>query len=241
MKRAERHHLKENEFVRLAMSLKEGFATRGLQSAGMVVAVAVVAAALVGYVAWRGRIQTRADTLLAEALALEEARVGPPPLPGTPSTGLSFATEREKQQAMLTRFKAVADAYPSTDAGIFARYREGAALVALGSPADAARAYQQAVDRGADSLYGQMARLGLAEAQARAGEYDRAIETFQGLTQGPDSLLPVDGLLMQLGRTYLEAGKPTEAQQTFSRIVEEFPNSPFSGEARQQLDSLNET
>ena len=241
MKRAERHHLKENEFASLALSVKEAFVTRRVQSIGTLVAVVAVLGALVGYVAWRGRIQARADTLLAEALSLEEARVGPPPLPGTPSTGLSFATERERQQAMQSKFKAVADEFPSTAAGIFARYREGASLVALGSPAEAVKAYQQAVDRGGDSLYGQMARLGLAEAQARAGEYDRAIETFQGLTQGAEGPLPVDGLLMQLGRTYLEAGKPAEAQQTFNRIVEEFPNSPFSGEARRQLDSLNET
>jgi len=241
MKRAERHHLKENEFASLALSVKEAFVTRRVQSIGTLVVVVAVVGALVGYVAWRGRIQARADTLLAEALSLEEARVGPPPLPGTPSTGLSFATERERQQAMQSKFKAVADEFPSTAAGIFARYREGASLVALGSPAEAVKAYQQAVDRGGDSLYGQMARLGLAEAQARAGEYDRAIETFQGLTQGAEGPLPVDGLLMQLGRTYLEAGKPAEAQQTFNRIVEEFPNSPFSGEARRQLDSLNET
>jgi len=241
MKRAERHHLKENEFASLALSVKEAFVTRRVQSIGTLVAVVAVLGALVGYVAWRGRIQARADTLLAEALSLEEARVGPPPLPGTPSTGLSFATERERQQAMQSKFKAVADEFPSTAAGIFARYREGASLVALGSPAEAVKAYQQAVDRGGDSLYGQMARLGLAEAQARAGEYDRAIETFQGLTQGAEGPLPLDGLLMQLGRTYLEAGKPAEAQQTFNRIVEEFPNSPFSGEARRQLDSLNET
>lgn len=241
MKRTERHHLKENEFASMALSVKEAFVTRRVQSIGTLVAIVAVVGALVGYVAWRGRIQARADTLLAEALALEEARVGPPPLPGTPSTGLSFATERERQQALQSKFKAVADEFPSTAAGIFARYREGASLVALGSPAEAVKAYQQAVDRGGDSLYGQMARLGLAEAQARAGEYDRAIETFQGLTQGAEGPLPVDGLLMQLGRTYLEAGKPAEAQQTFNRIVEEFPNSPFSGEARRQLDSLNET
>jgi outer membrane protein assembly factor BamD (BamD/ComL family) len=46
---------------------------------------------------------------------------------------------------------------------------------------------------------------------------------------------------MQLGRTYLDAGKPSEAQQVFSRVVEEFPNSPFSGDARRELDTLKKT
>jgi TolA-binding protein len=46
---------------------------------------------------------------------------------------------------------------------------------------------------------------------------------------------------MQLGQTYLEAGKPTDAQQTFNRIVEEFPDSPFSVDARRELDNLKKT
>ena len=46
---------------------------------------------------------------------------------------------------------------------------------------------------------------------------------------------------MQLGKTYLDAGKHTEAQQTFNRLVEEFPASPFSGDARRHLESLKKT
>ena len=60
-------------------------------------------------------------------LPCDEARVGPPPAAGSPApAGLSFETERAKNQAALTKFKIAADAYPSTDAGIFARYREAA-------------------------------------------------------------------------------------------------------------------
>jgi outer membrane protein assembly factor BamD (BamD/ComL family) len=44
-----------------------------------------------------------------------------------------------------------------------------------------------------------------------------------------------------LGRVYLDAGKRTEAQQTFNRLVEEFPESPFSGDARKALDDLKKT
>ena len=51
---------------------------------------------------------------------------------------------------------------------------------------------------------------------------------FKELAQRKDGPLPVDGILMQLGRTYLDAGKRTDAQQTFTRLVEEFPESPFT-------------
>jgi TolA-binding protein len=86
-----------------------------------------------------------------------------------------------------------------------------------------------------------MARLGLAEAQARSGQYDAAITAFKDLAQRKDGPLPVDGILMQLGRTYLEAGKKADAQQTFNRIVEEYPESPFTGDARKEIDTLKKT
>jgi TolA-binding protein len=86
-----------------------------------------------------------------------------------------------------------------------------------------------------------MAKLGLAEAQARSGQFDQAINTFKDLAQRKDGPLPVDGILMQLGRTYLEAGKRADAQQTFNRIVEEYPESPFTGDARKELETLKKT
>ena len=94
------------------------------------------------------------------------------------------------------------------------------------------------IGKAGDGFYGQMARLGLAEAQARAGQYDQAINTFKELAQRKDGPLPVDGILMQLGRTYLEAGKRADAQQTFNKLVEEYPESPFTGDARKELEAL---
>jgi TolA-binding protein len=174
-------------------------------------------------------------------MSVATARVGPPPAPGTPAGGIYFPTERERTQAAVTKFKVAADAYPSTDAGIHARYQEAATQLTLGNTAAATAAYQQVIDKAGDSFYGQMARLGLAEAQARAGQYDQAINTFKEMAQRKDGPLPVDGILMQLAKTYLEAGKRADAQQTFNRIVEEYPESPFNGDAKRELDALKKT
>jgi tetratricopeptide (TPR) repeat protein len=241
MKRTERRHLKENELAHFATSAREAVAGRRSQISAVVIALIVIGVVVGGFFVWRDRVAARADTLLAEAQQVELARVGPPGAPGSPSSGLSFPTEREKNEAALAKFKAVADEYPSTDAGLFARYREGAAQMALARPKEAAAAYQQVIDRGGDSIYAQMARLGLADAQTRAGRYEEAINTYKELSQRTDGPLPVDGILMQLGKTYLLAGKPSDAQQTFNRVVQEFPNSPFSGEARRELEQLKKT
>ena len=58
-------------------------------------------------------------------MAVQDARVGPPPAPGTPRGALFPDRARARSQAALTKFKVAADAYPSTDAGIYARYQEG--------------------------------------------------------------------------------------------------------------------
>jgi TolA-binding protein len=238
MKTKERHHLKENELGKLARQARETVETRRSETTAIAVVVVVVAELAFGYFGWRQHVQTKAHGLLAEAMAVQDARVGPPPAPGTPSAGLYFPTERERSQAALTKFKIAADAYPSTDAGIYARYQEGATSLALGTTPGAIAAYQQVIKESGDGFYGQMGRLGLAEAQARAGQYDTAINTFKELAQRKDGPLPVDGILMQLGRTYLEAGKRSDAQQTFNRLVEEYPESPFTGDARREIETL---
>ena len=238
MKRTERHHLKENELRNLARQAGHTVSERRKETTGLVAIIVVVGALALGYVGWREHVQTKAHGLLAEAMAVQDARVGPPPAPGTPAGGLYFPTERERSQAALTKLKIAADAYPSTDAGIYARYQEGATSLALGSTQGAIAAYEQVIKEAGDGFYGQMARLGLAEAQAHAGQYDTAINTFKDLAQRKDGPLPVDGILMQLGRTYLDAGKRADAQQTFNRLVEEYPESPFTGDARKEIESL---
>jgi TolA-binding protein len=241
MKRVERQHLRENELQNLARQAREVYEGRKRETTMLVGIAVVVGAVAIGYIAWREHVQSRAHALLADAVVVLEAPISPPPAPGQPQQGLRFATERERAQAALTKLKIAADAYPSTDAGLYARYQEGATLVALGNPTLAVAAYQQVVDRDGRGIYGQMARLGLAEAQARAGQFDQAIRTYQDLSQHKEGPLPIDGILMQLGRAYLDAGKRAEAQQTFNRLVEEFPDSPFNADAKRELDNLKKT
>jgi predicted negative regulator of RcsB-dependent stress response len=238
MKRTERRHLKNDELTQFAATVTEIVDERRREITAIVVAVLLVGGSALGYYLWRDHVQSAAHTALADALAVEEAPVGPPANPDQPDKGLHFATDRAKEQAALTKYKVVADGYPSTDAGIYARYREASAWMTLGSPAEAMTCYQQVIDRAGGDVYGEMARLGLAEAQAQSGQVDQALATYSSITAKKDSQLPMDGILMEMARTYLDAGKTTEAQQTFTRLVQEYPESSFSAEAKQILDSL---
>jgi TolA-binding protein len=241
MKRTERHHLKENELRTFARHAADAVESRGRESTIVLLVVGALVVVALGYFGWRSRVNNKADTLLAEALTVAEARIGPPPAPGTPAGGLYFPTERERSQAALIKLKAAADAYPSTDAGIYARYQEAATTLALGNSMQATTVFQQVIDKSGSGFYGQMARLGLAEAMARAGQYDQAINTYKEMSQRKDGPLPIDGILMQLAKTYLEAGKRADAQQTFNRLIAEYPESPFTSDARRELETLKKT
>src|SRR5215470_12259550 len=115
MKRTERRHLKENELEKLVREAGEWFEEFRQQASWIIGVVVVVAVVVFGYLGWRQHVQTAAGSLLADAMATQDARIGPPPAPGTVNPAPYFPTERERAEAAMKKFKAAADAYPSTD------------------------------------------------------------------------------------------------------------------------------
>jgi predicted negative regulator of RcsB-dependent stress response len=238
MKRAERRHLKENEFVDLFAGVVDYYNEHKREVTAGVVALVLLIGGVGGYTAWQRHVQSEAGALLSDAMAVTEARIGAPPDSSSPDAGTWYPTERARAQAALTKYKLAADSYPNTDAGLLARYLEASTRMSLGLPQEAATAYQQVIDKAGDSLYGRMAKLGLAEAEVQTGKVDDAIATFKTLSQQKDGSMPTDAILMQLARAYEVGGKKAEAQQTLTEIVQQYPDSPFTAEAQHDLEVL---
>lgn len=248
MKNKTRHELKDNDLADTLVAAADYIAPRSkalLRWGGVVVLVAVVVAAAV---AVRQRSAGRGDALLADALVALNARVVPAAsgatdgnLPAAASLGAvgTFATESAKLTAALPKLQAAADAYPDSTAGITARYHLGGALASLGRFPEAQAAFEDVIRRaGGDTLYGRMAGLGLADVQTRAGQTDAAIATLTGLADRNDPELPAEAVLMQLARAYVAKGSAEDARKTFTRIVDEHPDSPYSVDARAELATL---
>ena len=53
--------------------------------------------------------------------------------------------------------------------------------------------------------------------------------------------MPIDGILMQLGRAYALAGRKEEAVRTFTRVTDEFPTSMYSSDARRELEDVKKS
>jgi tetratricopeptide (TPR) repeat protein len=249
MRTDHRHDLKKNELAESLTKL-EGFVGVRAKALGMVaIGALVVAAIALGAVLVRQRSQSRGQDLLAEALVALDARVVPANATGQPgdapaaaqfgATG-TFSTEAAKLNAALPKLKAAADAYPDASAGITARYHLAGAFAALGRHDEAVAAFDEVSKRaGADSLYGRMARLGKADTQARAGQLDAAITTWKTMVTQDSAELPVDAILIELGRAYVTKGNTTEARQAFTQIVDQHPDSPYAQEARTTLETLS--
>lgn len=244
MKRSERHHLKENELVAFVDRSREVLTTRRREIVALLSVVVLLLVGVAGYFAWRNNTEGKAAALLTNAEAVLEAQVTTPapPTPGQPAPkppAGTYPSEQAKQEAALPKLAEVYTRYPSTDSGVAARYFAANALAALGRRAEAENRYQEVIGKG--GVYGEMARLGLADLLANSGQHDRAITIYKELAAEPKGDMPLDGVLMQLGRTYALAGRRSEAQQTYTRLVQEFPESLYSADAKKELDALKKS
>jgi TolA-binding protein len=246
MKRTERHKLKENEFARTVAHARDVMEARKRDIGVMALVVGVLVAVVAGYLWWHQSRNTSANGALAAAMAIHEAPVVPiaAPAPGSappvqqPGT---YATEQAKLEASLPKFLEVADRFPGTDAGIAARYQAASILAELGRYAEAEQRYQEVVDGGGNSIYRRTARLGLADVQVAQGKFDSAIGIYTEMSREANSQIPVESVLMQLGRAYARAGRNEEAAGAFNRVVNEFPDSLYTADARRELELVKKS
>jgi len=240
MRSEERHKLKENQFARSVAGATAALETRKRDITLAITAVVVLLVAIGGYSWWRQAGTEKSSEALGTALAVYQAPVVPAPevAPGSappvqqPGT---YLTERAKLEAALPKFVEAADKYPSSEAGITARYHAAGILATLGRYPEAEQQYQQVVSKAGNGLYAETAKLGLADAQVAQQKYDSAITLYTDLSR--NSQLPGDGVLMQLGRAQMLAGKKAEALTTFGKVTKDFPQSLYAADAQRELDA----
>lgn len=235
MKQTERHHLKENE---LANTVAAVLGPRQREVVTGVAVVVVLLLVVVAGLAIRQRGQSRRQAALAGAMLVLDAPVQPPTpampaagsRPATPETQApgTYPTEEAKLLAAVPKLTVAAEDDPTSESALMARYHLASTLATLGKGQEALAAYDAVIAKGGNSFYVGMAKLGKATTQARLGQFQPAIEGFKALADEKDTTLPVDALLMQLATAYDASGQADEARKIRSRVVHEFPASPYS-------------
>jgi TolA-binding protein len=238
MKAKERQQLKQNEFAETTMKVLGALRERQSVLAPIVIAAIVVAIAVGGYFTWRKSRADKAGALLGIATSISQAQVAPPStLPGAKQSPGTYPTAKARSEAALEAYQDVISQYPSTDAATAARFDAAAELSSLGRLSEAEQMYRTVADTGS-ALYAAPAQMGLAKTLVAEGKRDDAIKLLTDLSAQRDSTVPVDGVLMQLAEVYEKAGKAQDAKAAYKRVVDEFPDSPYVADARQQIAAL---
>jgi TolA-binding protein len=239
MKAQERHQLKQNELVQTTARVASTLAAHRDRIVVVTAATVAILAIVGGYFWWRGRTDARAGAMLGQAMAISQAQIAPAPtVPGATQLPNTYPTEQARQAAALQAFQNVAATYPSTASGLAAKYHAAAMLLEANRLPEAEQAFRDVSAGAGRSLYGPMAKLGLATALSAQSKHDEAIKILTDLSGDRDGALPQDAVLMELARTCLKAGKIPDARAAFKRIVDGFPESSFVAEARQRLTGL---
>lgn len=235
MKAQQRHQLKQNQFaVATGRATTYVVDNRDRVVIGLI-AAAVLVAAVGGYFYWTRRSDDRANAAFGSAMAIAQAQIAPAPtVPGATQAAGTYPTEPARAEAAIAAFRKAIDDYPSTTAAHGARYHIGSLLLSMGRFPEAEAAFRDAIDKGGSTVYAAVAQMGLAESLIGQAKYDEGIRILNDLVGNRDGALPIDGVLMRLGRASQMAGRAEDARAAFRRVIDEFPESRYAAEARQR-------
>ena len=205
--------------------------------------VGVLLLALLGFglYYWNGRRQLAANEALAKALKVHDAQIvktgAKPNDPDEPS----FATEAARRQRARQALEKVRDDYGSADAADVAGLYLARIAADEGKLDQARQLWQDFIDDHGDSILASEARLNLIDLDRKQGKAEQVVQDLRAMLEKGDAPLPQDVILNELGKTLEQLHRPQEAVQSYQRILDECPQSPYRMEAQQKISALDPT
>ncbi len=178
-------------------------------------AAVVVLAILVGiFYSWNRRSNAAAQTALGKAIETSQDRVTDTPPPAG-STDKTFKSEKERSDAAIAEFQAVADKFGGA-VGEKAKY-----FVAVNKLVSDRAAGIQDLETlsSANSEVGKLAKFALAQTKADDGKLDEAAKLYQDLIAMSDPIVAKDTINFALAKIYEKQGKKQEAVDIFYNIA----------------------
>lgn len=175
----------------------------------------VVLAIIIGiFYSWNSRSNAAAQTALGKAIETSQAQVTDTP-PQAGSTTKTFKTEKERAEAAVAEFQAVADKFGGA-VGEKAKYFAAVNRLVLDRPAAIADLEGLAASK---SNVGTLAKFALAQAKTDDGKLDEAVEIYQGLAALDDAVIAKDTINFALAGIYEKQGKKPEAAELYYNIA----------------------
>ena len=146
-----------------------------------------------------------------------------------------YATRRERFQDVLRLADQVLSEHPSSTAARWASYYKAVALKELGSHDDALKELTPLISATQDEFVSASARVLQAQIQEAKGDLAGAAEAYANLAASAPARFPVDLALINQARLLDAQGKKEEALEVYRRVSQDFPESPFAGEASRHV------
>lgn len=153
----------------------------------------------------------------------------------------SFATDDARRARAKELLQKVRDGYGSTDAGAVASLYLAQIAAGEGRLDDARKLWSDYADDHEGTMLGAEARLNLLALDRKQGKGEQVAQALRGMLEKGDTPLPQDMILHELGTTLEDLHRPQEAIQSYQRILDEFPQSPYRTEAQQKVAALDPT
>jgi tetratricopeptide (TPR) repeat protein len=235
-RRLTRKQIKQDQFVSLVDRGAHWMGQNWRQAAlglGGAVALAVLYWGVSLLVAARGEA---AATALSRALDTYNAPVG---AAAKADATLRFATDTERLDAADAAFKAVSSKFWLTPPARYAKLYIARIAADRGDTATAARLLGELASRRSSSPIVRLATLDLVRLRIAKGEGQQLAGDLEAMVAGKDPRLPRDLALFELAQMWEREGKPAEAAELYRKLVEDFPESPYRGDAQQRLSAVS--
>lgn len=162
---------------------------------------------------WSGNSNAKAQMALGKAIETSQAQIIDAPPAG--STAKTFKTERERAEAAIPEFQAVADNYGGS-VGSKAKYFIAVNRLAIDKPA--AITELEALSKEGGEV-GYLSKFALAQAKNDGGKYDEAAALYSELAAAADPVVAKETINFELAKIYEKQGKKPEAVQILFDLV----------------------
>lgn len=198
------------------------------------VVVAMVVAVGLGMVASNARAE-KAGALAFEVVRAVAGEVSAVPLPGV--AGPFYATDAERQKAVIAAADHAVAEYPSTAAGRLALLMKADAQLRLGDHEAAIASYEQYLGGTSSSNSLRFGALeGIALAKEAAGKLDEAAAAWERVAREAPAF--ADHADLERARVLAAAGKADEARKLLEGFAKAHEGSPFAADAAARLARL---
>lgn len=210
-----------------------------------IAAVAVLAVIIGIFFAWNRRTNAQAQLALGKAIETSTAQVTDSPQPAG-STQKTFKTDKERTEAAIAEFQAVADKFGG-EIGEKAKYF--IAVNKLKIDRSAALQELEALSQKSGEV-GTLSKFALAQAKATDGDLEGAANLYSALAAMDNPIISKETINFELAKIYEKQGKKDEAVNLYFTIAKAaaeakdledkpVPQSETAKKAKEKVTELN--